>query len=253
MGRLDDLDLTARLSNGDYNKRLEAAQQQFLELRLHLGGQTRDGAIGPGLLIVVEGVDASGKGGAVRRVVEPLDPRHYSVYAYSKPNERELRHHFLWRFWSKIPGQGGMCVFDRSWYGRLLVERVEEFATVEQWMRAYDEIVDFERSLVHEGIILVKFWLQVSQDEQMRRFEDRKQDPLKQWKLNDEDWRNREKWPQYVEAIEDMFAKTDHELAPWNLVSGEQKKWGRVALLETLNQRIIEGLARWECLNRPGR
>ncbi len=129
---------------------------------------------------MVEGVDASGKGGAVRRMVEPLDPRHYSVYAYSKPNEREFRHHFLWRFWSKIPGQGGMCVFDRSWYGRLLVERVEEFATVEQWMRAYDEIVDFERSLVHEGVILVKFWLQVSQDEQMRRFEDRKQDPLKQ-------------------------------------------------------------------------
>ncbi len=138
-----------------------------------------------------------------------------------------------------------MCVFDRSWYGRLLVERVEGFATEEQWMRAYDEIVDFERSLVHEGVILVKFWLQVSQDEQGRRFEDRAGDPLKRWKLNDEDWRNREKWPQYVEAIEDMFAKTDHELAPWNLVSGEQKKWGRVAVLETLNQRIVEGLARW--------
>ena len=120
-------------------------------------------------------------------------------------------------------------------------------------MRAYDEIVDFERSLAHEGVILVKFWLQVSQDEQMRRFEDREQDPLKHWKLNDEDWRNREKWPQYVDAIEDMFAKTDHELAPWNLVSGEQKKWGRVALLETLNQRIIEGLARWDCLNQTGR
>ena len=104
---------------------------------------------------------------------------------------------------------------------------------------------------MHEGVILVKFWLQVSQDEQGRRFEDRRTDPLKQWKLNDEDWRNREKWPQYVEAIEDMFAKTDHELAPWNLVSGEQKKWGRVALLETLNQRIVEGLARWQCLNRP--
>ena len=146
-----------------------------------------------------------------------------------------------------------MCVFDRSWYGRLLVERVEGFATVEQWMRAYDEIVDFERSLVHEGIILVKFWLQVSQEEQMRRFEDRKLDPLKQWKLNEEDWRNRDKWPQYVEAIEDMFAKTDHELAPWNLVSGEQKKWARVALLEALNDRIIEGLARWECLNHAAR
>ncbi len=164
MGRLDDLDLTARLANDEYNRRLEKAQQQFLELRLHLGGQTNGGVIGPGLLVVVEGVDAAGKGGAVRRVVEPLDPRHYSVYAYSKPNEREFRHHFLWRFWSKIPGQGGMCVFDRSWYGRLLVERVEGFATEEQWMRAYDEIVDFERSLAHEGVILVMFWLLVSQD-----------------------------------------------------------------------------------------
>ncbi len=111
---------------------------------------------------------------------------------------------------------------------------------------AYDEIVDFERSLVHEGIILVKFWLQVSQDEQQRRFDDRGRDPLRRWKLNDEDWRNREKWPYYVEAIEDMFAKTDHEFAPWNLVSGEQKKWARVVVLETLNQRVAEGLARWK-------
>ncbi len=130
-------------------------------------------SIGPGLLIVIEGSDAGGKGGAVRRIVEPLDPRHYSVYAYSKPTDSEKRHHFLWRFWTKIPGLGGMCVFDRSWYGRLLVERVEGFATHEQWNRAYDEIVEFERSLVLEGVILVKIWLQVSSDEQLRRFESR--------------------------------------------------------------------------------
>lgn len=243
MGRLDEIDLTLRLTRDEYEKRLAAAQDRFVELRLHLGGQTNDGKIGPGLLIVVEGVDAGGKGGAIRRTVQRLDPRHFSVYSYSKPSERELRHHFLWRFWTKIPGQGGMCVFDRSWYGRLLVERVEGFATEEQWMRAYDEIVQFERSLVMEGVILVKFWLQVSPDEQLKRFQDREKDPLRRWKLNDEDWRNRDKWDQYEEAIEDMFAKTDHELAPWNLVAGEQKKWARVNFLETLNQRIVEGIA----------
>lgn len=250
MGRLDDLDLTARLPSPEYEERLAAAQERFLELRLGLGGQL-DGEVGPGLLIVIEGSDAGGKGGAVKRIVEHLDPRHYSVYAYSKPDAREKRHHFLWRFWTKIPGLGGMCVFDRSWYGRLLVERVEGFATVEQWTRAYDEIVQFERSLVQEGVILVKIWLQVSQDEQLKRFESRRNDRLRHWKLTDEDWRNREKWDLYDEAAEDMFARTDHDLAPWDLVSGEQKKWARVTVLETVNQRIEEGIERWEKLNVP--
>ncbi|MFN3254160.1 MAG: polyphosphate kinase 2 family protein [Ilumatobacter sp.] len=245
MGRLDDIDLTLRLDRDEYEKRLAAAQARFLELRLGLGGQTNGGKIGPGLLVVVEGVDAGGKGGAIRRTVEVLDPRHFSVYSYSKPDEREKRHHFLWRFWTKVPGLGGMCLFDRSWYGRLLVERVEGFATEEQWTRAYDEIVQFERSLVLEGVILVKMWMQVSQEEQLRRFENRAADPLRQWKLNDEDWRNRDKWPRYVEAIEDMFAKTDHEFAPWNLISGEHKKWARVQFLETLNERIVEGIERY--------
>lgn len=244
MGRLDEIDLNLRMDREEYEERLAAAQERFLELRLHLGGQTNDGEIGPGLLVVVEGVDAGGKGGAIKRTVQRLDPRHFSVYSYSKPTERELRHHFLWRFWTKIPGLGGMCVFDRSWYGRLLVERVEGFATEEQWMRAYDEIVEFERSLVLEGVILVKFWLQVSQEEQLKRFLAREQDPLRRWKLHEEDWRNREKWDLYVPAIEDMFAKTDHDLAPWDLVSGEQKKWARVNFIETLNERIVEGLER---------
>ncbi|WP_040491177.1 polyphosphate kinase 2 family protein [Ilumatobacter nonamiensis] len=246
MGRLDEIDLTLRLDKEAYEQRLRDAQERFLELRLDLGGQTNGGQIGPGLLVVVEGLDAGGKGGAIRRTVERLDPRHYSVYSYSKPDARAKRHHFLWRFWTKIPGQGGMCIFDRSWYGRLLVERVEGFATQEQWRRAYDEIVQFERSLVMEGVIVVKFWLQVSQEEQLGRFEARQHDPLKRWKLNEEDWRNREKWPQYSEAIEDMFAKTDHDLAPWDLISGEQKKWARVQFLETLNERVIDGVERWK-------
>lgn len=245
MGRLDDLDLSQRLDRDEYDKRLTAAQARFVALRLGLGGHTNGGEIGPGLLIVVEGIDAGGKGGAIKRTVERLDPRHYSVYAYSKPDDRAKRHHFLWRFWTKIPGLGGMCVFDRSWYGRLLVERVEGFATQEQWTRAFDEIVQFERSLVQEGVILVKFWLQVSQDEQLERFQDREKDPLRSWKLTEEDWRNRDKWPQYAEAAEDMFAKTDHDLAPWDLLSGEQKKWARVAFLETLNERVDQGIERW--------
>ena len=249
MGRLDELDLSARLSTADYEKRLEAAQERFLELRLTLGGQL-GGGLGPGLLVVVEGSDAGGKGGAIKRMVEKLDPRHYSVYAYAKPTEREKRHHFLWRFWTKVPGLGGMCVFDRSWYGRVLVERIEGFATVEQWSRAYDEIVQFERSLVGEGVILVKIWLQISKDEQLRRFESRGKDRLRAWKLTDEDWRNRKKWDRYSEAAEDMFERTDHVDAPWDIISGEHKKWARVAVLETINERIEAGITRWEQLNR---
>jgi polyphosphate kinase 2 (PPK2 family) len=245
MGRLDDIDLTARLDRDDYERRLLAAQRRFLELRLVLGGQTAGGKLGPGLLVVVEGSDAGGKGGAIRRIVAPLDPRHYSVHAYAKPTHDELRHHFLWRFWKEIPGLGGMCVFDRSWYGRLLVERVEGFATTEQWTRAYDEIVQFERSLVLEGVILVKFWLQISKDEQLHRFESRQQDPVRSWKLTDEDWRNRDRWADYAEAVEDMLATTDHDLAHWDLVSGEHKKWARVAVLEQLIVRVEQGIEAW--------
>lgn len=251
MGRLDDIDLSDKLGSDEYEKRLAAAQERFVELRLTLGGQIGDEGVGPGLLVVIEGADAGGKGGATRRIVERLDPRHFSVYAYAKPDEREKRHHFLWRFWTKVPGLGGMCIFDRSWYGRLLVERVEKFATIEQWTRAYNEIVEFERSLVLEGVILVKFYLHISADEQLKRFESRRDDPLRKWKLNDEDWRNRDKWDQYIEAAEDMFDRTDHQLAPWDIVSGENKKWARVMVLETLNHRIEDGLARWQMLNTP--
>ena len=246
MGRLDAVDMSVRLKKREYEARLTEAQRRFLALRLQLGGQTNDDKIGPGLLVVMEGSDAGGKGGAIRRMVEPLDPRHFSVYSFAAPDTRELRHHFLWRFWSKVPGRGGFCVFDRSWYGRVLVERVEGFATPDQWGRAYDEIVQFERGLVTEGVILVKFWMQISPDEQLARFKSRETDPLRQWKLTDEDWRNRDKRPDYDRAVEDMFDHTDHDLAPWDIIAGDQKKWARVAVLETLIERIEEGLARWQ-------
>jgi polyphosphate kinase 2 (PPK2 family) len=245
MTRLDQVDLSASLEKDEYEERLAAGQRRFEELRLHLGGQTNGGNLGPGLLVVLEGSDAGGKGGAIKRLVQPLDPRHYSVYSSAAPSSRELRHHFLWRFWSKVPGSGGMCVFDRSWYGRVLVERVEEFATAQEWTRAYDEIVNFERSLAIEGTIIVKFWMHVSPDEQLERFNSRKEDPLRKWKLTDEDWRNREKRDLYDEAAEDMFERTDHAAAPWHLVAGNQKKWARIAVLETTIKRIEHGLELW--------
>ncbi len=242
MGRLDELDLTATLGKVEYADRLGAAQRRLLELRLDLGGHLENPAIGPGVLAVFEGSDAAGKGGAIRRVVEPLDPRHYRVSTFAKPTFDEKRKHFLWRFWHDVPGLGGFVLFDRSWYGRVLVERVEGYATREQWTRAYDEIVQFERNLALEGLIIVKFWVQVSPEEQLRRFESREVDPLRRWKLTEEDWRNRDRIDEYRQAIEEMFARTDHGLAPWHLVSGEQKRWTRVVVLETLIQRIEAGL-----------
>jgi polyphosphate kinase 2 (PPK2 family) len=245
MGRLDELDLSLRLGPHEYERRLRPAQRRLAALRLTLGGHMGSGVLGPGLLIVLEGSDAGGKGGAIKRLVEPLDPRHYRVSAYAKPTFDEKRHHFLWRFYREIPGMGGMALFDRSWYGRVSVERVEGFATVEQWSRAYDEILQFERTLVLEGMILVKLWLHISSEEQLRRFESRAADPLRAWKLTEEDWRNRDKAALYNEAAEDLFRRTDHDLAPWDLIESEQKRFARVKVLETVNARIEEGFTRW--------
>jgi polyphosphate kinase 2 (PPK2 family) len=244
VGRLGELDLTQRLGRKQYEERIAVAQRRLLQLRLSLGGQL-GGRIGPGLLVILEGRDAGGKGGAIKRIVEHLDPRHYTVKSFAAPTPDEKRHHFLYRFYRAIPGLGGMCVFDRSWYGRVLVERIEGFATEEQWRRAYGEIVEFERTLVLEGVILVKFWMHISDQEQLARFEAREAEPLKRWKLTAEDWRNRDKNRDYDAAAEDVFAHTDHELAPWDAIGAEQKRFGRVAVLERLNERIEAGMRRW--------
>src|SRR5690242_14103317 len=217
MSRLGAVDLSLKLSRSEEAQKLEAAQQRLVHLRLLLGGQIGPGEIGPPLLVIFEGWDASGKGGCIKRLVDHLDPRHVRVAQFAAPTYDEKRHHFLWRFWPVLPGWGGMAVLDRSWYGRVLVERVERFATKEQWTRAYDEIVGFEQTLVAEGMILVKFWMHLSQEEQLRRFERRQGDPLKRWKLTDEDWRNRKKHRQYVAAVEDMLVRTDHPAAPWHV------------------------------------
>ena len=248
-GRLARLDLSLRLGRDEEAQRLEAASRRLLQLRLVLGGHlaadgTLHGArqLGPPVCAVFEGWDASGKGGAIRRLVGPLDPRHVSVAQFAAPTSREKRHHFLWRFWPVLPGWGGMTVLDRSWYGRVLVERVEGYATDEQWGRAYQEIVEFERTLVAEGTILCKFWLEISDHEQLARFERRATDPLKAWKLGEEDWRNRSKRAAYLAAIEDMIERTDHPDAPWALIEAESKRYARVAVLERTVAAIEEGL-----------
>jgi polyphosphate kinase 2 (PPK2 family) len=242
VGRLDELDLTKSLSREQEEKALDRGWERLAQLRLTLGGLIGEQQIGPPVCVLFEGWDASGMGGAIKRLVSPLDPRHVRVVGFAAPTPDEKRHHFLWRFWPALPGWGGMAVFDRSWYGRVLVERVEGFATREQWLRAFEEINSFERSLTAEGMILIKFWLHVSPEEQLKRFESRAKDPLKSWKLTEEDWRNREKRPQYAEAIEDMLARCDTPEAPWNLIEGDSKRFARVKVLETVIERIEDGM-----------
>jgi AMP-polyphosphate phosphotransferase len=244
VGRLDELDLSLSLSKKEYHDRRDAAQERLTALRLALGGilPGYEGRLGPALAVVFEGWDASGKGGALKRVVEPLDPRHVRVAQYSAPTETEKRHHFLWRFWPALPGLGGMTVFDRSWYGRVLVERVEGYAAKEEWERAYSTVVEFERTFCTEGGMLVKFWMHVSPEEQLKRFEKRQDNPLKSWKITDDDWRNREKRPLYEEAVADMLERTDHPAAPWHLIEGDDKRFARVKVIETVNAEIERGM-----------
>jgi len=232
MSRLSEVDLSAKLSKKVAEDRLEVAGQRLLHLRLLLGGQLGEHRLGPPLCVVFEGWDASGKGGAIKRLVSPLDPRHVRVAQFAAPTHDEKRHHFLWRFWPVLPGWGGMAVLDRSWYGRVLVERVEGFATTEQWSRAYEEIVEFERTLGAEGMILVKLWMHVSEDEQLARFESRRTDQLRSCKLTDEDWRNREKRSQYEEAVEEMLERTDRPEARWHVVAGDNKRRARASVME---------------------
>jgi len=243
--RLADVDLSLRLSASEEAERLSGAQRRLLHLRLVNGGQIRDGKLGPPVCVVFEGWDASGKGGAIKRLTAPLDPRHIRVAQFGAPDSAGLRHHFLWRFYPSLPGWGGMAIFDRSWYGRVLVERVEKLAPEEVWRRAYEEINQFEWSLAEEGMILIKLWVHISADEQLRRFQARQEDPLKRWKLTDEDWRNRARWADYEEAVEEMLVRTDRPNAHWDIIAAEQKRYARVAVLETVISRMEEGMRRW--------
>jgi polyphosphate kinase 2 (PPK2 family) len=252
VGALAALDLSTDLAKKEGSKRLKRAQKRMLELRLQMAGLDGDGRAGPPLCVVLEGWDASGKGGAIKRLVARLDPRHVRVKQYSAPTADELRHPWLWRFWPALPGWGGMAILDRSWYGRVLVERVEGYATVEEWRRAYEEINDFERMLAEDGTVLVKLWLHISDGEQLERFRAREENPVKRYKLTEDDWRNRGKRDAYCEAIEEMFERTSTEWAPWHLVEGDSKRFARVKVLETVVAAAEHGLARHGRRPPPG-
>lgn len=193
-------------------------------------------------ILVFEGWDAAGKGGAIRRITRALDARNYQVFSIGAPSDEERAHHYLWRFWRHLPRAGRFTIYDRSWYGRVLVERVEGFATETEWRRAYAEINDFERQLVDHGIVVAKFWVHISRDEQERRFNARAETPYKRWKLTDEDWRNREKWDEYESAVDDMIERTSTAVAPWHLIPGNDKRYARVAVLRKICEALEASL-----------
>jgi polyphosphate:AMP phosphotransferase len=224
---LAGVDLSKTLSKKDYDRQLNTLQARLRKLSL----KARDKGVSS--VLAFEGWDAAGKGGAIRRVTNALDAADYRVVQIAAPTDEEAAHHYLWRFWRHLPPAGTMLIFDRSWYGRVLVERVEGFAALPTWKRAYDEINDFEEGLVDHGIPVIKFWLHISREEQMRRFRDRAKTPYKKYKITAEDYRNRRKWNAYVEAVDEMIVRTSTEFSPWHLVPAEDKRIARIQVLET--------------------
>ena len=234
---IDQVDLSVSLSPEEYDVRIKRAQNALRELEHEIYLRRVP------VVIVYEGWDAAGKGGNIRRLTKNLDPRGYEVVPIAAPNDLEKAHHYLWRFWAQMPKAGHITIFDRSWYGRVLVERVEGFCTEAQWRRAYREINAMEQHLVHFGTIVLKFWLHIDPDEQLRRFKERQGFAHKQWKITDEDWRNREKMPQYTEAVEDMLHRTTTPYARWTIVESNCKRYARVKVLETVCEAIRTRLA----------
>ena len=231
---LETLDLTRKLDRETYVREITARQIELRELGYQVYLRKRP------VIMLFEGWDASGKGGAIKRITEKLDPRGYVVYPIAAPQGEDKTRHYLYRFWRRLPERGQIAIFDRSWYGRVMVERVEGFAEEAAWQRAYKEINSFERQLKDFGTIVAKFWIQISRDEQLRRFKERKAIGYKAWKLTDEDWRNRKKWGAYEEAVEEMLVKTSTRTAPWCLVEGNDKYWARTRVLS----KLVEILSR---------
>src|SRR6202011_5377222 len=224
---LDELDQNKSVDQEDYRIKVKEYQLRLLNLQRALI-ETRHNVV-----VVVEGPDAAGKGGAIKRLVEKLDPRTFRVYSVVKPTQEEYQHHYLWRFWSKLPLYGQMAIFDRSWYGRVLVERVEGFATPVEWKRADREINEFGRQLADDGTLFVKLYLHIGKEEQLDRFRRREGDPLKHWKITEEDWRNRKKWPEHNQAAQDMFEETSSAYAPWSVIAANFKWYARLKALKT--------------------
>jgi AMP-polyphosphate phosphotransferase len=229
---LAKVDLNLALSAEEYKDQLKQAQVSLRKLQLKIHHQQIP------VLVIFEGWDAAGKGGAIKRLTETLDPRSYFVYPFAAPTDEEKTHHYLWRFWRRLPTAGTIGIFDRSWYGRVLVERIEGLSTDIEWRRAYQEINEFETQLVEAGYVLVKFWLHISPDEQLRRFQERENDPFKQYKLTVEDWRNRDKWSLYEVAVNQAIQRTNTFLAPWHLIAANDKYYARVNVMQRVAQAI---------------
>jgi polyphosphate:AMP phosphotransferase len=229
---LSSLDYEKRLAHREYRRKLEKYQGELNLLTRHKKFRQKS------IIIVFEGADAAGKGGGIRRITGALDARHYRVTPVAAPTEDERAQPYLWRFWRSLPRRGRVTIFDRSWYGRVLVERVEKFCPEEDWMRAYHEINDFEEQIVEAGGIVTKFWLTITKDEQLRRFREREKTPFKSFKITPEDWRNRKKWDDYERAVCDMIERTSNKLAPWVLVPANDKYSARIQILKTLCERI---------------
>ena len=233
---LETLDLNLRLSRKDYSAKLDRLQNQLHLLGYQVYMQKR------AVLILFEGWDAAGKGGTIKRLTAKLDPRGYMVWPISAPHGDDRDRHYLYRFWRRLPAKGEIGIFDRSWYGRVLVERVEGFCTEEEWKRAYTELNQFERQLTNSGMIVMKFWMHISHEEQLRRFKEREKTNYKSWKLTDEDWRNRGKWEDYEAAAEEMLLKTSSQKAPWIVVEANDKWYGRIKALKTVVDRLKQEL-----------
>lgn len=233
---LNSIDLDKNISEEEYKEKLNLYQNKMRKLGYKMYQKRKS------VVIVYEGWDAAGKGGNIKRLTQKLDPRGYEVVPIAAPTKEDLDHHYLWRFWKHIPKDGHIAIFDRSWYGRVMVERVEKLCSEEQWSRAYREINDMELHMSNHGTLVFKFWLHIDKDEQLLRFENRQQDPLKQYKITDEDWRNREKWESYERAINEMLFRTSTDYAPWTIVESNNKKFARIKVLEIVTKKLEDFL-----------
>ncbi|HYX70949.1 MAG TPA: polyphosphate kinase 2 [Terriglobales bacterium] len=229
---LENLDMTRKLTPKQYEEQIGRAQVRLRELEFQVYKQKLP------VLCVFEGWDAAGKGGAIKRITEMLDPRGFTVSAYAAPKGEEKTHHYLWRFWRNLPRAGHVGIFDRSYYGRVLVERVEGFCHEDEWRRAYREINEWESHQASFGMVICKFWLHITKEEQLRRFKSRETDPFRSYKLTEEDWRNRAKWGVYSQAVEDMLLHTSTPYAPWTPVEANNKYYARVKVLRTVVEAI---------------